>query len=180
MVNTSLNPEFVMGNFSRDVQTAMYNLLAEQEMSQGKAKDQKLVKKVLLNTIPSVGKFYKALRRVDLKDGTIKGNLLGISQKDLDNYKDFVESGAKADWFYVRPVEKQVQTMDNLVDMAKGTFTGNFKQRREAIFNFINGVLPIHSSKLFFKLCLFISSVNYILKYKLFSLEYYKKIKILY
>ena len=137
MVNTSLNPEFVMGNFSRDVQTAMYNLLAEQEMSQGKAKDQKLVKKVLLNTIPSVGKFYKALRRVDLKDGTIKGNLLGISQKDLDNYKDFVESGAKADWFYVRPVEEQVQTMDNLVDMAKGTFTGNFKQGREAIFNFI-------------------------------------------
>ena len=29
---TSLNPEFVMGNFPRDVQTAIYNIIGEQSM----------------------------------------------------------------------------------------------------------------------------------------------------
>ena len=57
MMNTSLNPEFVIGNFSRDVQTAIFNILGEQDMSQGKAKDQKLVAKVIKDVIPFDGRF---------------------------------------------------------------------------------------------------------------------------
>ena len=60
-VNTSLNPEFVIGNFSRDVETAIFNILGEQEMSEGKAKDQKLIQRVLKDTIPSIGAFYKGI-----------------------------------------------------------------------------------------------------------------------
>ena len=136
-VNTSLNPEFVLGNFTRDIQTAVYNLLAEQEMTKGKAKDQKLIKEVLKQTIPSVGRFYKAVRRYDPKDGTFKGNMLGLSQKDLGNFKDFVESGARADWYYVKPVEEQIDNMNTLVDMAKGNFKGNFKKGYKAVFDFV-------------------------------------------
>ena len=36
-VTTSLNPEFVMGNFPWDVQTAIYNIIGEQSMVGGKA-----------------------------------------------------------------------------------------------------------------------------------------------
>ena len=55
-VNTSLNPEFVMGNFPRDVETAVMNILAEQSMVGGKAVDAKgIISKVLKRTIPSIG-----------------------------------------------------------------------------------------------------------------------------
>lgn len=37
--STSYNPEFIFSNFSRDVQTALANLVGEQNMKGGKAKD---------------------------------------------------------------------------------------------------------------------------------------------
>ena len=149
MVNTSLNPEFVIGNFSRDVQTAINNLLGEQNMSKGKAKDQKLISTVLKDVIPSMGAFYKGLRRYDIKTGTFRDLVetdamkaageffTRISPKDMEDFKEFIGSGAKADWFHTRPPEDQFKTIQSMVDMANGTFTGNFKKRRDAIFNFV-------------------------------------------
>jgi hypothetical protein len=48
-----------------------------------------------------------------------------------------MESGAKADWFYTRPAEEQVQTIQSMVDMANGTFTGNFRKGYEGVMNFV-------------------------------------------
>ena len=59
-VNTSLNPEFDMGNFPRDVQTAIYNIIGEQSMVGRQGSQYKgLVGKVIKRTIPSIGVFYK-------------------------------------------------------------------------------------------------------------------------
>ena len=137
MMNTSLNPEFVIGNFSRDVQTAIFNILGEQDMSRGKAKDQKLVGQVLKDVLPSMGVFYKGLRRWNPKDGTFVGNLAGISPKDQADFKEFMETGAKADWFHSRPPEEQVKTVQSMIDMANGTFKGSFQKRFQQAMQFV-------------------------------------------
>ena len=137
MMNTSLNPEFVIGNFSRDVQTAIFNILGEQDMSQGKAKDQKLVAKVIKDVIPSMGVFYKAARNFSVKDGTFVGNLSGIDPADQADVREYMESGAKADWFHSRPPEDQTKTIQSMIDMANGTFKGNFQRRYQAVMKFV-------------------------------------------
>lgn len=155
MVNTQLNPEFIIGNFARDIQTAIYNIIGEQDMAggkaqvqnlfkkdgqetlRGKAKKQKLIKAVIKDVMPSMGVFYKALRRYDPKDGTFKGDLTGIDPRDLANVKEFLESGAKADWFYTRPPEEQGQTIDNMIAMANGTFVGSARKRWNNVMEFV-------------------------------------------
>jgi hypothetical protein len=138
MMNTSLNPEFVVGNFSRDLQTAIYNIVGEQTMEGGKIKDVKrITRRVLKDVIPSMGVVYKGMRRYNMKDGTLRGNITGISETDYLDFREFMESGAKADWFYTRPAEEQAQTIQNMVDMANGTFTGNFRKGYEGVMNFV-------------------------------------------
>jgi hypothetical protein len=138
MMNTSLNPEFVVGNFSRDLQTAIYNIIGEQTMEGGKIKDVKrITRRVLKDVIPSMGVVYKGMRRYNMKDGTLRSNITGISETDYLDFREFMESGAKADWFYNRPAEEQVQTIQNMVDMANGTFTGNFRKGYEGVMNFV-------------------------------------------
>jgi len=137
MVNTMLNPEFVLGNFPRDLQTAVYNVIGEQNMSNGKAKDQKLIAKILKDTIPSVGVFWKGMRNWNEKDGTFRGNITGISSQDLADLKEYLGAGAKADWFHSRPPEDQIKTIRSMVEMAQGTMKGNFKKRFKYIMEFI-------------------------------------------
>jgi hypothetical protein len=138
MMNTSLNPEFVVGNFSRDLQTAIYNIVGEQTMQGGKIKDVKrITRRVLKDVIPSMGIVYKGMRRYNMKDGTLRGDITGISETDYLDFREFMESGAKADWFYNRPAEEQAQTIQNMVDMANGTFTGNFRKGYEGVMNFV-------------------------------------------
>jgi hypothetical protein len=138
MMNTSLNPEFVVGNFSRDLQTAIYNIVGEQTMEGGKIKDVKrITRRVLKDVIPSMGVVYKGMRRYNMKDGTLRGDITGISETDYLDFREFMESGAKADWFYTRPAEEQVQTIQSMVDMANGTFTGNFRKGYEGVMNFV-------------------------------------------
>jgi hypothetical protein len=138
MMNTSLNPEFVIGNFSRDLQTAIYNIIGEQTMEGGKIKDVKrITRRVLKDVIPSIGVVYKGMRRYNMKDGTLRGDITGISETDYLDFREFMESGAKADWFYTRPSEEQVQTIQSMVDMANGTFTGNFRKGYEGVMNFV-------------------------------------------
>ena len=137
MVNTQLNPEFIVGNFSRDIQTAVYNIIGEQDMKGGKAERERLVGAVLKDVMPSMGVFYKALRRYNPANGTFSGDQTGIDAKDLADWKEFMEAGAKADWFHTRPPEEQANTIDNMVDMANGTFTGNFRKRFKQVMDFV-------------------------------------------
>ena len=137
MVNTSLNPEFVIGNFSRDVQTAIFNILGEQDMSQGKARDQELVRKVMLDVVPSMGVFYKGLRRYNPKTGSLTDFVTGMSPQDKADFLEFMQAGAKADWFHSRPPEDQIKSIQSMVDMANGTFKGNFQSRFNSVKDFI-------------------------------------------
>ena len=137
MMNTALNPEFIIGNFTKDIQTAIFNILGEQDMSYGKAKDQALIAAVLKDVVPSMGVFYKAMQRFNPKDGTFVGSITGIGAKDAADVREFLLSGAKADWFHSRPPEDQVKTIQSMIDMANGGFKGNFKKGFEAVRSFV-------------------------------------------
>jgi len=127
-VNTSLNPEFVMGNFARDVQTAIYNIIGEQTMEGGKAVNaKKIVGQVLKRTIPSIKVFYKGYRD--------PSNLTG---QDAIDFREFMQTGAKTDWFHSKPPEQQKKNIERMVDMANGTFSGNATQGLVAVKDFID------------------------------------------
>ena len=58
-MNTSLNPEFMLGNFPRDLQTALANLHAEKKMEGGAAPVKASITRIVKNTPGSVRKFYR-------------------------------------------------------------------------------------------------------------------------
>ena len=127
-VNTSLNPEFVMGNFPRDVETAVMNILAEQSMVGGKAVDAKgIISKVLKRTIPSIGVFYRGMRDPSK-----------LSAEDARDFNEFIKTGAKTDWFHSKDPEDQKKNIQSMMEMASGTFRGNAKQGFRATLDFID------------------------------------------
>ncbi len=128
-VNTSYNPEFVISNFTRDIQTALANIVGEESMAGGKAVDIKGLKKAILkDTLPSVRQVFKGLRNKNLDAET---------QKIWDTY---LESGAKTDFFYARSPAETAKDIAALDEMATGTFKGSAKKRMDAFTGFVGDV----------------------------------------
>ena len=126
-VMTQYNPEFVVGNFARDVGTAMGNLVGEQTMVGGKAIDTKGLKgAVIADVLPSVRQVYRGLRGKDLKGDLAR------------DWKEYLESGAKTEWFYAKSPEESSADVDKLIEMAKGTFKGNMRSGKDAIAGFVS------------------------------------------
>jgi len=125
-VNTSLNPEFMFGNFFRDLGTAMGNVVGEQTMVDGKAIDTKGLKRAIIaDTVPSIRQVYRGLRGKKL------------SGKLAQDWKEYLESGAKTEWFYVKSPEESATSVDHLIEMSQGTFKGNVRSGKKAVASLI-------------------------------------------
>lgn len=87
-VNTSYNPEFLVSNFIRDVQTAVMNLKAEQGRSDGKLKglDNLSALAVVKDSRSAMSAVYASLRGK---------NLTGKGAQWQKVWKEFVEDGGK-------------------------------------------------------------------------------------
>ncbi|HGF2081567.1 TPA: LPD5 domain-containing protein, partial [Escherichia coli] len=107
-VNTSYNPEFLVSNFIRDVQTAVMNLKAEQGRSDGKLKglDNLSALAVVKDSRSAMSAVYASLR-----GKTLTGN--GAQWQKV--WKEFVEDGGKTGWFNMGDLEGQQKEMDRLV-----------------------------------------------------------------
>lgn len=128
-VLTSYNPDFVAPNFVRDLGTAINNLVGEQTMVGGKAVDTDgLIGKVIADVGPSVREVYRGLRGKKL------------NKKLEQDWKDYMESGAKTEWFHVKSPEESSRDIDDLIAMAQGTFKGNMKAGKDAIAGFVSDV----------------------------------------
>ena len=140
MVNTSLNPEFIVGNFAKDLQTAIWNVIGEQNMEGGKAEKKKLVRKILFDTPGSIRAFYRGVRgatRFNRDTNKLESRLTEKQQKDFDEY---ITSGGKADWFHSAPPSKRLTDFNTLASMSDGTFKGTARQRRKALLDFVEDV----------------------------------------
>lgn len=102
---TSYNPEFALSNFARDVQTAVYNVMAETEIKGGKAEGKKGLAAQMTKDIMN-GNSIKALRK-GFRDNDFSGEWGGY-------LKEFLESGAKTGWF----VQKDIDEIKNDIQKA--------------------------------------------------------------
>lgn len=116
-VNTSYNPEFLVSNFIRDVQTAVMNLKAEQGRSDGKLKglDNFSALAVVKDSRTAMSAVYASLRGK---------SLTGKGAQWQKVWKEFVEDGGKTGWFNMGDLEGQQKEMDRLVSLAKGGWKG--------------------------------------------------------
>jgi hypothetical protein len=88
---TSFNPEFVISNFARDIQTAMYNILSEQDISENSVRGKKLIGDALRNVPKAMAAIARNERGKEVKD-----------QRVNQYYEEFKEDGAKTGWFMVK------------------------------------------------------------------------------
>ncbi len=111
-LNTSYNPEFVISNFSRDIQTALLNLSSEQSSEDGKARGKKIVAKVLKDT----GTAIRAIN-ASLKGKPLKGRA-GQWQKHFDEFR---KDGAKTGWFDMKDIDGQMKDLERMISLAGGS-----------------------------------------------------------
>ncbi len=133
-VNTSYNPEFVIGNFMRDIQTAILNLSAEQTRDDGKIKGEAIVKQVIKDTVS--GKVMRAihstLRNKQHSDPEI--------QEWQRNFEEFMEVGGKTGWFDMKDVDGQAKELDRMVAMANGSIAGKAYKAFENATGFVENI----------------------------------------
>lgn len=118
-LNTSYNPEFVISNFSRDIQTALLNLTSEQSSEDGKARGKKIAAKTLKDVPTSI----RAIN-ASLKGSTLTGKA-GEWQKHFDQFR---ADGAKTGWFDMKDVDGQMKDLETMISMASGG-AGNTARR---------------------------------------------------
>ncbi|EBU7940684.1 hypothetical protein DLC02_22155 [Salmonella enterica subsp. enterica serovar Chittagong] len=114
-MNTSLNPEFLVSNFVRDMQTAVMNLKAEQGRDDGKLNGRDIAMKTVRDSGIAMKAVYASLRGK---------SLTGKGADWQKTWKEFVEDGAKTGWFRMDDLNGQMKEMDHLVSLAKGGWKG--------------------------------------------------------
>ncbi|HIF9333589.1 TPA: LPD38 domain-containing protein [Photobacterium damselae] len=115
-VNTSYNPEFIVTNFVRDLQTALLNLSSEQTRDDGAIRHQSIVKQVLADVNVARKAIYLTYRGKKGKTETLR--------RWQQEFEAFLADGAKTGWFDMKDIKGQTKAINRLVAMAAGTYKG--------------------------------------------------------
>lgn len=99
---TSLNPEFMISNFSRDIQAAIYNAAAEADRDDSRINGEKIVRDVIKLAPKNLG----ALLKMSLGRGS---KVDPLTQR---YYQEFQEDGGKTGWSYVKPLDKLAEDLE--------------------------------------------------------------------
>ncbi|EHW0705417.1 hypothetical protein K1B02_000296 [Salmonella enterica] len=127
-VNTTFNPEFLVSNFARDMQTAVMNLKAEQGRDDGKLNGRDIAMKTVRDSGIAMKAVYASLRNKSLG---------GKGAEWQKTWKEFVEDGAKTGWFRMEDLNGQMKEMDRLVALAKGGWQGQGIQAWHSFFKLV-------------------------------------------
>ena len=95
---TTLNPEFVISNFARDIQSALFSAAAEADIQGG----QIVGKKVMGDMVKLVGPSLKAIMKETNPDSL--GRLFKENPLLAKYYQEFKDDGGKTGWGYVKPL----------------------------------------------------------------------------
>jgi hypothetical protein len=126
MVNTSLNPEFTITNFTRDIQTALFNALAEQDITDGKVKDKAIATKMVKGTTKAVRALWQHSR------GTLD------QDSEISTYiTEFLEDGAKTGYFDSKDVNQIAKDLESQLNMGKKNFKGNLARTKKTVLDFV-------------------------------------------
>lgn len=125
MMATSANPEFVVTNASRDVQTAVMNLVAEQDS--GGRIDGEAIAKQTLRDIPRAWRGMLAM----LRDHEVS------NPQWKEAAREYRDSGAQIGFFGLADMETRQADFDALLDIANGTGTGQMREAFRGVKDFI-------------------------------------------
>ncbi|MBY3789589.1 hypothetical protein HPQ32_14280 [Photobacterium carnosum] len=131
-VNTSYNPEFVVGNFLRDIQTTVLNLSAEQSRDDGKIKGEAIVKQTIKDIRKAVPAIYASLRNKTSKSPE--------TQEWQRHFEEFMEVGGKTGWFDMKDVDGQAKELDRMVAMANGSISGKAYKAFENVIGLVENI----------------------------------------
>ncbi len=128
---TSYNPEFVLTNFSRDIQAAMINMLSESDIAKDSVQGKKLIADTLKNVMPAMGSILKS-------EVGKKSNNPEMEQY----YEEFKADGAKTGWYHAKDSSGVAKDIQNIIALQEA---GTFSPRQAAkawksTKNFVEGV----------------------------------------
>lgn len=126
-LNTSYSPEFIISNFSRDIQTAYVNLKAEESISGGKLEGESIENQVVKDIPTAMGAIFKSLRGKPAKK----------SDEWYKYFDEFREEGAKTGWFDMKDLDRQEKELKTLISMANGGFKGGAMKWMKSANSFI-------------------------------------------
>lgn len=116
---TGYSPEFVISNFSRDIQTALLNLTSEQSSEDGKVRG----KKIAVKTLEDVGTSIRAI------NASLKGKkLTGKAGEWQAHFDRFRADGAKTGWFDMKDIDGQMKDLEKMIAVAGGGATNTLRR----------------------------------------------------
>ncbi|MDV6318823.1 LPD38 domain-containing protein [Chromohalobacter sp. HP20-39] len=129
---TSYNPEFMLTNFTRDVQTALLNLSAEQTRDDGKIKGEAIVRQTARDIAPSMRAAWRGLRG---KTGKNDGS------REWDKwFREFQEDGAKTGYFDMKDLNAQAKEIQSMIRRADGTTLSHMLKARKKTADFVENM----------------------------------------
>jgi len=132
---TVYDPEFVLRNFSRDIQMSLINVMAEQELVDGLAAGENIVG----NTMKGVPKSFKAI--FDAQRGNQNNT------KYAQYYKDFLEDGGQIETFYGSTSKEVGESVQKLFDKENRDASGRLVRFKESTAKYSFGLIKdINSS----------------------------------
>jgi hypothetical protein len=124
-VITTYNPEFMLGNFPRDLQTAIIHLQAQQDINEGLDGV-----KITKTTVKNIPKAMKAIAQVEL-------GKVGADNKWKKHYDNFVKDGGKTGWTEQQSYESLLSELETLNKKGTKSLT---KTKIKKFGQFIEGV----------------------------------------
>jgi len=118
IVNTSANPEFILSNFARDIQTAGYNI------NDTEAKNIK-------------GRIFKDVFKA--MQGIHRGVREDYSSEWAKNYKAFAKAGAQTGWTdHYKDIEAREKSLKKKLNLAKDGTWNTAKRAMVGLFEFVS------------------------------------------
>ena len=120
---TTLNPEFVISNFSRDIQSAIFNAAAEAEIEGGQLNGTGVIQQM----IKDVPRNLKALVR-----GAVGKEM---SAEEATWFQDFIEDGGRTGWAYAKDLNEISKELSESADEKSRTqqVLGKLKTFKETV-----------------------------------------------
>ena len=129
---TSYNPEFMLTNFARDVQTALLNLSAEQTRDDGKIKGEAIVRQTARDIGPAMRAAWRGLQS---KEGKNDGS------REWDQwFREFQEDGAKTGYFDMKDLNAQAKEIQSMIRRADGSTLSHMLKARKKTADFVENM----------------------------------------
>ncbi|MBY6209102.1 MULTISPECIES: LPD38 domain-containing protein [Halomonas] len=129
---TSYNPEFMLTNFARDVQTALLNLQAEQSKANGKIRGKRIVRQTMRDLRPAMAAAYRGL-------SSRQGKTPKARQWDR-YFQEFMEDGAKTGYFDMKDIQGQAKEISSMMRRASGGTIGSALVFRKKTADFVENI----------------------------------------